>query len=114
MAKHNPLTVNVPIRGKLLIRLDGTEALHEVGDFSQDVSVAFMPGPGEVSFQFDEKFWEANVNGKGGRTTDPLPDPGQSTFQIVLKVLEDSGVKVPAALAEALLNTLHQEGRLRD
>lgn len=113
MAAQYPLTVHVPIRGKLLIRLDGTEVLHEVGDFSQDIPLAFTPGPGEVSFQFEEKFWEGAVKNRkeGGRSSDPLVV--RSTFEIILGVLEGSGVKAPAPLAEALLNTLNNEGRLR-
>jgi hypothetical protein len=69
---YHPLTVHVPIRGKLLLRIDGTDGLHEVGSFSQDVSVAFQPGPGEVSFSFDEKFWRENIEPKGVGTATPL------------------------------------------
>lgn len=114
--ERDPLTIHVPIRGKLLIQLDGTDVLHEVGDFSQDVSVAFTPGPGEVSFQFDPKFWEGAVKPEGGRTSDPsgklMEHPNKSTYRLVLDVLVAGGVKLPEPLAESICDTLGREGRL--
>jgi hypothetical protein len=113
MPERYPLTVHVPIRGKLLLRIDGTEALHEVGAFQQDVSVAFTPGPGEVSFQFDEEFFEGAVKPRGVGAPTPLsPDWDKSTYDIVLKVLKENALKPPEVLAEAVLNTLNREGRL--
>jgi hypothetical protein len=78
MPERYPLTVHVPIKGKLLLRIDGTEALHEVGAFQQDVSVAFTPGPGEVSFQFEEKFWEGAVKDRGVEPPTPTSKPSAS------------------------------------
>jgi hypothetical protein len=112
MPERYPLTVNVPIRGKLLLRIDGTDALHEVGDFTQDVAVAFQPGPGEVSFQFEEKFWEGAVKNRGVEAPTPLPDQDKSTYQLVLKELEDGGVRLAEQLADKICDTLSHAGRL--
>lgn len=110
MVQRHPLTVHVPIRGKVLVRLDGTEVLHEVGEFSQQVPVVFAADAGEVSFQFQEKFWEGAV--KGGRTPDPLPNPGQSTGSLVLGVLNNYQVPFPDGIAVAICERLEKEGRL--
>lgn len=114
MVQRHPLTVHVPIRGKVLVRLDGTEVLHEVGEFSQQVPVVFAPGPGEVSFQFEEKFWEGAVKNQkaGGRKSDPLPNPGQSTGSLVLGVLNNYQVPFPDGIAVAICERLEKEGRL--
>jgi hypothetical protein len=113
MVQRQPLTVHVPIRGKLLLRIDGTDALHEVGAFEQDVNISFSPGPGEVSFMFDEKFFEGAVKPRGVGGPTPLsPDWDKSTYDIVLKVLRENALKPPEVLAETVLNTLNREGRL--
>jgi len=128
MAASVPLTVHVPIKGKLLIRLDGTETLHEVGDFSQDVPVVFTPGPGEVSFQFEEKFWEGAV--KRGRESDPrIPHPNLSTATIIEEAIVENlqrwathdtrpgmlaidGIVDLRELSGKIASALEQEGRL--
>lgn len=113
MPERYPLTVHVPIRGKLLLRIDGAEVLHEVGNFSQDVPVVFTADAGEVSFQFDPKFWEGAVKPKGGRNPDPLPVPRQSTHDIVLEMLDVALAAFPDDLASRIVERLGREGRLR-
>lgn len=47
------LTVNVPVRGVLLLRFEGSEALHEVGTFEQAIPVKFDAGNGVVTISFN-------------------------------------------------------------
>lgn len=113
MPERYPLTVHVPIRGKLLLRIDGVSGEHEVGEFSQTIPVAFTPGPGEASFQFDPGFWDGAVKDRGVEPPTPQgPGWDKSTYDIVLKVLREDALKPPEVLAEAVLNTLYREGRL--
>lgn len=112
MSESTPVNIRVPIKGQLLIKLDGFTALHEVGTFEKELNVAFSTAGGNIGFTFDKEFWAATIEDKGGRSTDPQPNAGLSTYSIILKVLEDNCVPRSAQMAEALLNTLGNEGRL--
>jgi hypothetical protein len=43
MTPYTPLTIRIPIKGTLLIRLDGSDTLHELGKvvYEADVDVQF-------------------------------------------------------------------------
>jgi hypothetical protein len=43
---NTPLTINIPIRGTLLLRIDGSDKLHELGrvEYSADVNVVLEEG----------------------------------------------------------------------
>lgn len=61
-AAQYPLTIQVPITGEVLLRIDGIEGLHPVGKFEQLVPVEFAAGPGEVSFAFSPEMWNGIQN----------------------------------------------------
>lgn len=110
---NTPLNIRVPIKGQLLIKLDGFDALHEVGAFTKDINVTLSTEGGNVDFRFDQRFWEETVKDRGVEPPTPqTPNWDKSTYDIVLKVLRENALKPPEVLAEAVLNTLNREGRL--
>jgi hypothetical protein len=70
----------------LLLRVDGVPGEHEVGTFIQTIPVAFTPGPGEASFQFDQTFWEDAVKSKG--VEPPTPQAPLLDTTAILRLLE--------------------------
>lgn len=110
MTQSQPLTIRVPIRGKLFLRIDGTNSEHEVGSFEKTMDVSFGVAGGNVSFQFDQTFWEETI--KPGVEAPTPQHPEMSTYEIVLKELQDGGVKLPEQLAGKICHALSHEGRL--
>lgn len=52
---NTDLTVTVPVRGSLLVRFDGSDELHEVGRFEQDVPVRFDSSQGVTTVRLNQK-----------------------------------------------------------
>ena len=50
---NTDLTVTVPIRGSLLVRFDGSDELHEVGRFEQEIPVRFDSGAGVTTVRLN-------------------------------------------------------------
>jgi len=105
-----PLTIRVPIRGKLLVQLDGTDTPHEVGAFTNEVEVAFQPGPGNIEFRFDEKFWEANVKSK---PKGPAPRAAASVVQDVLSTWQEIPSSAEVQLSTEIVEALEKAGFLQ-
>ena len=115
MPETYPLTVHVPIRGKLLIQLDGTDALHEVGTFEQNVDVVFQPGPGNVEFSFDKKFWEGAIESrKGVEPPTPATEADEQIIGIIEEAVKEQRVfgPEPRYLAGFIYARLSREGVL--
>jgi hypothetical protein len=86
MPEQRPLTIRIPIKGKLLIKLDGFGALHEVGTFTKELNVSLSTAGGNVDFQFDEDFWAATIKDRG--VEPPTPQDVALDTTAILQVLE--------------------------
>jgi hypothetical protein len=84
---NTPLTIRVPINGKLLIKLDGFDALHEVGAFTKELDVSVSTTGGNVDFHFDKKFWAETVESRG--VEPPTPQAPLLDTTAILQLLEN-------------------------
>jgi hypothetical protein len=87
MPEQRPLTIRVPIQGKLLVKLDGFEALHEVGAFTKELNVSLSTDGGNVDFRFDEDFWAATIKDRG--VEPPTPQAPLLDTTAILQLLEE-------------------------
>jgi hypothetical protein len=111
--ENTDLTMHVPVSGEVLLRVNGVEGVHTMGAFETQVPVTLAVSAGRIGFDWTPKVWEEAINTRGVGTPTPLrQNPNLSTYSIILKVLEDGGVKLPEPLAEKLCETLGNEGRL--
>lgn len=118
---NTPLNVNIPVRGTVLVRIDGIEGYHEVGEFVQEIPIRFSAQHGEVAFQFTDKMhreavgksvWAGPVEGVDGPT--PQEDSVWAKARAAtLGVLTSAGGhQSNADLAEAIVAALAKDGLL--
>ena len=115
---NTPLTIRVPIRGKLLIKLDGFDALHEVGDFTKELDVSISMAGGNVDFHFDPKFWTETIRDKGVGAATPTPSDApadEEAVDAIEALLKEQRVMGPEPyhLASMIYYRLRKEGKLK-
>lgn len=113
---NTPLTVNVPIRGVVLLRIDGVEGYHEVGEFTQDIPIEFSAQHGAVGFQFTDKMWREAIQARGVEGPTPQGDSVWAKARAAtLEILANTGElnQSDADLAEAIVANLSAQGCLK-
>lgn len=72
-----PLTVRIPVRGEVLVRIDGIAGQHKVGDFEQSIPISFTTDGiiGATQFKFTEKMIEEAIGPKRNENQFAIPRP---------------------------------------
>lgn len=114
MANPQALTIHVPIHGEVLVRFGGSEDLHPMGTFEQSVPVVLDPGNGTVLFNWTPEVRDhIRDRNRVGEPTPLLQHPDKSTYDLLYELLlKEPGLERPEVLAEKILNTLGNEGRI--
>lgn len=108
------LSIRVPINGKLLIKLDGFDTLHEVGAFTKELDVALSIVGGNVDFKFDERFFQESIEANRGVAAPTPQAAGQAAASIVQKVLlEAHNLRDHGLLASNIISALDEAGLLK-
>lgn len=118
-----PLTVRIPVRGEVLVRIDGIPDYHKVGDFEQSIPIQFTTDGiiGATIFKFTEKMMEEAIGPKireegVGTPTPQPPSKWEVAVDAIVEMLEkdlDLDKRRGQSIAEGIAANLNAHGCLK-